>query len=224
MDAKTRIETALARLRGASRKVKIAPPAATKRVSQLEEEAGPLPPELLDYFRACNGVTLPEELPVIGDLLSVEQMLELDSPGFFAIGDDRSGNYDLVAARFEVNPGAVLFWDHETGELATVASSVCAYLEVWAARALVAVEPEKVSSEMFEALASLIDPEATKRLQKKLDPTALKLQRNRKFLAQLQTTSVDRVDRTGKTKPRMGVNPFTKEPMVLSAPPRKRKG
>lgn len=222
MELEGRIEAALTRLRNAVPKAKVTRPAPSKRVLQLEEEAGALPPELKAYLRVCNGVTVPEGVFSFGDLLSVEQMLNIDSPGFFAIGDDRSGNYDLVAAHFTINPGAVLFWDHESGELETVASSVSTYLEMWVERALVLSRPMKPSSSMLEALESLFDPKSAQKLMQEHDPAALKLRRSKRFLAQLQRVTVEQIDRTGKAARSFIVDPFSKKLIQLPAPPRKR--
>ncbi|MFO0616593.1 MAG: hypothetical protein U0414_28630 [Polyangiaceae bacterium] len=194
-------------LRKRAPKAKVKKPAPSKKVAQLEDEAGPLPEELRAYFRVCDGV----EPPLGPRLYSVDDMLGIDTPGFFAISGDDAGDYDLVAARFEPGAGAVVFWDHESGEVGPVlASSVTRYVEIWASRC-----PR--SSADFEALAPLAPAS-----RKKLDPAAVALSRSKTFTEQLGVVRLELVDRSGKSKPRVGINPFTKQPMTFPAAPSRR--
>ncbi|MFO0551425.1 MAG: hypothetical protein U0271_23745 [Polyangiaceae bacterium] len=221
MDPITRIEAALDRLRAAVRKAKIAPAAPPERVAQLVEEAGDLPLELAGYFRVCNGVRLPAPSEPLGELFSVEQILDLDSPGFFAVGGDATGDLDVVAARFEVGSGAVLSWDHESGELEVRASSLSAHIDVWVERAIHLARP--ITKRPFTALKALFDPHAERALLERFDPEVLELRRDKAFRSQFETLSIERVDRAGVVPVRLGIDPISKQQITHPAPPRRRR-
>jgi hypothetical protein len=212
IDPTRRIQQTLEKLSRVIPGAKIAPPATRRKLAQLIDEAGPLAPELNEYFACCDGVSIPGQL----GLFSVNDMLRVDTPGFFAIGEDGCGDYDLVARDYGHGAGAVVFWDHELGRAEyLVASSVSVYVEVWAKRAATAA-----SGKRHPALERWpFDLE----LMARHDPAGATLMRSRRFKAQLGDVDLRHVDRKSRTRERVVVNPFTGEPMVLPKPPTRRR-
>ena len=212
MDVQARIWTALDGAAKVSRKVKVAKPPSASRLAQLVEEAGPVGPELEAYFACCNGAEVSGE----PGLWSIEQMLDLDTPGYFAIRDDGCGNHDLVAPHFAVGAGCVVFRDHETEELShLVASSLTAFVDLWSIGARAAARGQ--------ASPTLVKWPHDPMFMAEHDPPFAKLARSARFKKQLGPVALELVDRKGRIKERRGMNPFTRQEMVIPAPPRTRR-
>ena len=181
----------------------VAPRPPPSKVAQLIDEAGPLAPGLQAYFDCCNGVSVRGDDSGIHQLFSIEDMLRIDTPGFFAISHDGCGDYILVARDLEVGAGAVLFLEHEGCYLSSLfASSLTIYVEDWVAGA----SPHR-NREGLD------------------DPAAQALLRDQRFVAQLgpdgsARVALEYVDPTGKV--RYGRHPATGERLQI-VPRRKRR-
>jgi len=138
-----------------------------------------------EYFACCDGVKLPG-----GErLYSVDEMLEVDAPGFFPITDDGCGGFDLVAARFEVGPGAVVAWDHESQKVTiAVSSSLSLYVERLAISKIAVAKGKKDPMPKVEGLDMESVLEFHNRLRahlEKYDSAVLSLLDSPRFAGQL---------------------------------------
>lgn len=205
----------------------LAPPAPRDKIAQLIDEAGALPPELETYFAICNGVEAGDER-----LMSVENVLRIDTPGFFAIAEDGCGNYDLVARDLAVGGGAVVFYDHERGRPDyLVASSLSAYVDVWVRRVIAAAQgkpdPARGTLVFGEAPAGALPFPFNHPFMQQHDPDATRLLKDRRFVEQLGdgATPLDlqHVVRDGSGTSVTRRSPFTGEDVVFPAPPTQRR-
>lgn len=207
--------------------VTLAPPAPRDKIVQLIDEAGPLPPELETYLRICNGVEAGDE-----KLSSVENMLCIDTPGFFVIADDGCGNYDLVGRDLIGGAGAVVFYDHERGRPDyLVASSLTAYVEVWVGLMVAAArgEPDPARGTLVfgDPPAGELPFPFNHPFMQRADPDATRLLRDRQFVEQLGEGAgplvLQHVVRDGSGRSVTRKNPFTGEDVIFPAPPTKRR-
>ncbi len=189
-------------------------PITTERLSELAAAAGSLPEGVVQYLSTSDGLVHRKLDSIYGS----EGMLRpYPSSSLLPLKGDGCGNYDSVIVEPGLGFGAVVFWDHETSRAEyLVASSVPTYL-AFLARYPVS-ERWTPDGQSHNDFVRLHDPEAARLLD---DPRfrALVGPAGRVFtVEQPQPTP-------GQALPgvaREGINPFTKERVVLRPPPRRR--
>ncbi len=139
-------EAVIARLRKHFRQVDVRPPASPEVISELQALVPGIPPELLAFYRVCNGIVVPTEDHVEGHIYSAERTA-IEYPVVVAeslqeypelsrlipVRCDGCGDHDCVVAGPGIGEGAVVFWDHEVyeGPAYLLAGSFLSYLDMW---------------------------------------------------------------------------------------------
>ena len=143
-----RIETAIGRLSEYFDAVNVGAPPSDVTRAKLRRATGGLPKGLEAYFDACDGVRVGTQDGVYGELFSAKEItkicsLRLLDDRWIPLRSDGCGNYDVVVRSFARGVGSVVFFDHEAeGVSHFLASSVPAYVEMWADWLLSTFKPD----------------------------------------------------------------------------------
>jgi len=103
-------------------------PITDDHLQLLVAAAGSLPDGLVRYLMTSDGLTHPKLPPILG---SSDMLKPYPASSLLPLRGDGSGNYESVLIEPGPGFGAVVFWDHETTKAEyLIASSVPSYLEL----------------------------------------------------------------------------------------------
>jgi hypothetical protein len=184
------IRAALARIVEHFDEVRVGKSATKAEIEKLVDKTGPLPAELLTFYRVANGVVVrTEDTGVDGTMYSTRESRReyvREYPRLVPIAEDGCGNYECVLRGKGPGEGAVVFWDHEEGGIShLIAGSVSAYVDLLARDLCTNVEPDGTRDLNADA------PWLEEAWLKKHDPKAKALLSDPKFRALLAVSDGD---------------------------------
>lgn len=115
-------------------------PRDKKLIDAFSATFGKLPIELEEFLRLCDGLDLNLHDQVVGHIYGLAEMSEvlgnwksLGAIKLIPVRGDGCGNYDCVDVGAGPTAGAVLFWDHESGDHPAylLGGDFAAYLDMW---------------------------------------------------------------------------------------------